>query len=76
MPNVEMERLLEDSISERGVRRIHLVRQGALPDIDHWRAKAPAGVEVFCWGYDEGLEKHIHLAWKEGVKVCTDPVEA
>jgi len=60
----DQDKVLEDDVSEHGVRRIHIVRLGSPVDIEEWKAKAPAGVEPFYWFYKIGEEWHFHFAWK------------
>lgn len=68
----EFERLVEDKTSRFGVRRIHVIRKGAMIDIEAWKALAPADAKVYYWTFKIGSEWHLHIAWKE--TKCIDPV--
>ena len=69
----DQDKLIEDAISSKGVRRIHVARLGSPVDPGTWKAKAPAGAEVFYWFYKIGDEWHFHFAWKV---IQPDTIEA
>lgn len=60
----DQDKLIEDAVSPQGVRRIHVARLGSPVDLEVWKAKAPAGVQVFHWFYKIGEEWHFHFSWK------------
>ena len=61
--------LVEDTVTRYGLRRKHIIRRGALPDVEAWKSAAPEGARVYWWTWKEEDDRwHLVICWKDRTK--------